>query len=120
MTKGDHIAFISERGRFKVDCSHAIFSTEELEVLEKYGYWFQALINGELTPISKEQKDFIDIFKNNKTPITPEQVAWFKYKGRISLEENNPDKLKLDYTSDSEDPFFSRDDWKKMRNWNNR
>lgn len=118
MTKLDHIEFIQKCGKFHIDCSRAIFDIEKIETLEKYGHWFQALLSGDLKPISDEQKDFLDIFKNNKNPITPEQIAWFKYTGRKRLEENNPEKFELDYTSDSEDPFFNRDDWKEIRKWN--
>ncbi|MCR9171579.1 MAG: DUF413 domain-containing protein [bacterium] len=120
MTKNDHLEFINSKGRFHVDCNHSIFSNEELETLEKFGYWFEALINGDLDPISEQQEYFIDVFRNNKKPETPEQFAWFKYKGRKALEEKQPDKFKLDYSHDSEDPFFKRDDWKKMRRWVNR
>ena len=66
MTKEDHIAYIALNGKFNVDCSHSIFDIDEIAFLEEYGHWSQALINGHLEPITEEQKDFIDIFKNNK------------------------------------------------------
>lgn len=120
MTTADHIAFIEKKGKFIIDCGTKIFSLEEIEYLEKYGHWSKALIDGELLPITEGQKDFIDKFKNNKKPITPEQVAWWKYRGRKRLEEKNPEKFNFDYTSDAEDPFFNRADWNKMRKWVNR
>lgn len=114
-----HHQYIRQKGPFRIECSRAIFSNEEIELLEKYGHWFAALIDGILEPFTDEQKAFIDVFKNNEKPFTPEQVAWFKYIKRLELEHKHPEKFKLDYTSDTEDPFFSRSDWKTMRSWRN-
>lgn len=41
-----HQNLIKSKGDFAVDCSHAIFSEEELETLRKYGHWFMALTRG--------------------------------------------------------------------------
>ena len=120
LTKEQHIAFILSSGKFKIKCSHAIFSIEEIKCIEKYGYWFSALIEGKLTPITREQELFIKVFRENEKPITPEQVAWFKYVKRCELEAQHPEKFGLNYSANSDDPFFGRDDWKKMRKWVNR
>jgi uncharacterized protein YifE (UPF0438 family) len=85
-----HLTYIHQKGSFQINCSRAIFSNEEIALIEKYGHWFEALINGTLTPISQEQKDFINIFQHNERPITPEQIAWFKYIKRLELEQKNP------------------------------
>ena len=89
-------------------------------MIETYGHWFKALIEGALEPITEEQKLFIKVFQDNETPITPEQVAWYKYTKRYELEEKHPEKFGLKYSADIEDPFFNRSDWKKMRKWVNR
>ncbi len=115
----NHLTYIHQKGPFQINCSRAIFSNEEIELIEKYGHWFEALVSGILSPITEEQKAFIQVFKNHEKPFTPEQVAWFKYIKRLELEQNNPEKFNLNYTSDAEDPFFSRSDWKTMRAWRN-
>ncbi len=54
-TEEQHLKLIRDRGDFSVDCSHSIFSTEELELLKCFGHWFAALESGELKPITELQ-----------------------------------------------------------------
>lgn len=107
-TKREHLNLIQSRGRFKVDCSHAIFSNDEILLLEKYGHWFMALENGELDPLTDLQKEFVLVSRGGKQPISFEECAWFKYKGRKRLEKENPDRLKAKYTP-TDDSFYNRD-----------
>ena len=53
--------------KFTIKCRN-IFSKEEEEILLKYGAWMQALVEGEIYPITSEQEDFIRVFKENKKP----------------------------------------------------
>lgn len=106
-----HKDYIKSKGEFVVNCSHKIFDREEIELLQKYGHWFEALINGSLKPISKEQEDFLLQVKERKQK-TKYSKAWIKYKGRIKLEKENPAALNIDYTY-VHDPFYSREDYYK-------
>lgn len=110
--KEQHINYIKSKGKFIVNCSHKIFDSEEIKLLEKYGYWFDALINGILKPITKEQKDFI-LQINELKQETKHSKAWVKYTERIKLEKENPAAFNIDYTY-VEDPFFSREDYYKI------
>ena len=46
-TKQEHLDLIASKGRFVIYCSITVFATEEIELLEKYGHWFNALTSGE-------------------------------------------------------------------------
>jgi uncharacterized protein len=107
-TKQEHLQYIKEKGKFIVDCSHAIFSTESIEILEKYGHWFMALTTGELEPISELQKEFILVATGQKLPVSVEENAWFKYLARKTIEARLGDKLQIQYHMEG-DTFYSRD-----------
>ncbi|EAZ83056.1 DUF413 domain-containing protein [Algoriphagus machipongonensis] len=109
-----HQNLIKRKGTFIVDCSHAIFSEEELDTLKKYGHWFMALTSGELNPISELQGEFIKVAKREKNPTSPFEWAWFKYLGRKRIEEEHGDRLKIQYTP-KEDSFYSREMAKQQK-----
>jgi uncharacterized protein YifE (UPF0438 family) len=111
--KKEHFIYIKQKGEFNIRCSNAIFSNLEITLLRKYGYWFSALINGDLEPITKIQEEFILTFKESKTPVTFHEKTWFKYVGRLKLEKENPEKFKLNYSLKGDD-FFSREDYYKI------
>ena len=68
-------------GPFSIDCSLQIFSMEEIEVLKKWGYWFTALVSGELEPFTKAQERFVKVINGEEEPFTCEENAWFRYLG---------------------------------------
>ena len=111
--KKEHFKYIELKGEFNIRCSNAIFSNLEIILLKKYGYWFSALINDNLEPITKIQEEFILKFKEVKIPVTFQEKAWFKYIGRLKLEKESPEKFKLNYSL-QEDDFFSREDYYKI------
>lgn len=104
-------------GLFNVDCSHEIFSKEELQILEKWGFWFSALVSGDLKPFTEAQERFIKVMKGEDKAVTPEEIAWFKYLGRKAVERKYGDRLNVRY-EDEDDKFYSRSDKKKMRRIN--
>ena len=77
-----------------MDCSLAIFNTEEREILEKYGHWFKALISGELEPYTEKQRLFMKWQRRKTTRLPPppprvEEKTWFKYTKRKEIEEKH-------------------------------
>ena len=110
--KEQHLQLIKERGRFFVDCSHAIFSMEELKLLEKYGHWFKALQTGEIKPFTNLQKQFVKVANGDEQPFSMEETAWFKYTGRKRLEKEDPGRFRVFYEPEKE--FFSNEDYYKM------
>ncbi len=106
--KSTHLAYIEEKGKFVVDCSHAIFSTEEIETLEKFGHWFDALASGVLEPFTELQERFILVAKSELPPFSPEEKAWYRYLGRKKIEKKHGDSLNIRYHL-SDNSFYSRD-----------
>ncbi|ADR22668.1 hypothetical protein MATR_34860 [Marivirga tractuosa] len=113
-TKDSHLKLITQKGRFKMDCSLAIFSNEERAILEKYGHWFKALISGELEPYTEKQKLFIEAAKNERHPISIEEKTWFKYTKRKEIEEKHGHVLSSRPELKT-DPFYSREGAKHLR-----
>jgi len=113
-TKQEHLDWIKAKGSFTVDCSHAIFTLEEIEILEKWGHWFRALTDGTLVTLNETQSAFVDVAQGRRDPFSPEEKAWFKYINRKRLEQEKGDQLKTRHQLD-DDPFYSRADAKKLR-----
>ena len=114
LTKHNHLQFIKKHGKFQVDCSHAIFSTDEIDILEKYGHWFKALTIGTLEPITELQKEFVLVAKRKRSPFSLEETVWNKYLHRKELEADPENKLKLIYQYE-EDTFYNRNMVRKQR-----
>lgn len=111
--KEEHLRYLKTKGEFIVDCSHAIFSLEEIEILQKYGHWFRALTEGTLEPFTELQRRFISVMKHDEDPFSVEEKAWFKYLGRKKLEIEKPESFQINYMFE-EDMFFSREDYYKL------
>jgi len=108
LNKQEHLKLIKEKGRFVVDCSHDIFSNEQIEILEKYGHWFMALTTGELEPITDLQRDFVLVATHKEEAFSLEEIAWFRYLGRKAVEAKHGDRLKQHYQSE-DDTFYNRE-----------
>jgi uncharacterized protein YifE (UPF0438 family) len=112
-SKGEHLEYLGHRGLFDINCSTAIFSPEEIQILEKWGHWFTALVAGDLKPFTEDQERFIRVMKREIKPETPHEFAFFKYLGRKAVEKKYGDSLSLKYEAEH-DTFYSREDKKKM------
>lgn len=112
--KEEHLRILAQQAKFEVKCSHAIFSVEELEALEQYGHWLQALASGALPPISPAQQRFVEVAQGQRMPVSLHEKAWFKYLGRTKLEAEKGEALKIEYHL-LEDSFYSRDMAKQLR-----
>jgi len=115
-TRQEHIDYIKSKGRFSVDGFEGILSPDEREALEHYGYWFQALADGILEPITEMQKRFIAVAHKEEDPFSIEEKAWFKYQGRKNLKKTSPEKFIIEYKPE-EDSFFSREDYYKLHSY---
>jgi len=109
-----HTDYIQQKGPFVVDCNRAIFTEEELEILEKWGHWFRALTDGELTPVTRRQELFVEGARGKREPVSVEEQAWFKYLGRKRVEQKMGDRLKVNYEY-QDDGFYTRADAKQLR-----
>ncbi|WP_370477197.1 DUF413 domain-containing protein [Tamlana flava] len=112
-SKSVHLDYIKAKGAFSVDCSFQIFSKEEIDVLQKYGHWFNGLVNGDLKPLTEAQKRFVEVVQEGLTPSNLFEKAWVKYLGRKRLEDENPELFKLSYQY-KEEGFHTREDYYKL------
>jgi hypothetical protein len=64
--KQKHLFYIQNRQPFKLKCKTVTFSNDQIEILEKYGHWFQALTEGEIEPITELQHEFIKVAKKRE------------------------------------------------------
>ncbi|MGD1845073.1 MAG: DUF413 domain-containing protein [Salibacteraceae bacterium] len=113
-TEADHKALLRSKGPFKIDCNTIIFSDTELALLKRYGHWFEALSNGQLTPITEQQTRFVQVAQGELPPFSLEEGAWFKYLGRKRIEKEKGAVLYQTPRLD-EDPFYSREGAKHLR-----
>ena len=113
-TRQDHLKFIKEKGKFAVDCNHGSFSTEEIEMLETYGHWFNALTSGELEPCTDSQRRFVLVAAGNEEPFSLEEVAWWKYLDQTAYEARRRDGVIIQYHIQN-DTFYNRDMAKKLK-----
>jgi uncharacterized protein YifE (UPF0438 family) len=112
--KNKHYEYIKAKVKFTVTCNHAIFSNEEIELLEKYGHWFKALTDGMLLPFNAEQEQFVAVAQMRRVPETLYEKIWFKYIKRKEIESK---KGAILYTTPipEDDKFYSRDMVKKLK-----
>lgn len=108
-----HRQLLNESGTFMVKCSHAIFSSEELQALQQHGHWLEALSSGHLPPLNEAHIRFIEVAHGKRMPVSLHEKAWFKYLGRTRLEAEKGDALKIEYHV-LEDSFYSRNMVKQL------
>lgn len=112
--KKNHFDYIEGKGKFTVTCNHVIFSPEEIELLEKYGHWFEALASGTLLPFNIDQEQFIEVARMNRRPETNYEKVWFKYVKRKEIEAKAGSVLYKTPVIGS-DTFYNRDMAKNLR-----
>lgn len=110
-----HQEYLKAKGQFTIACNPVIFSHEEIALLEKYGYWFEALAEGGLLPFSAEQKQFVEVAQMRKKPETLYEKLWFRYIKRKEIELKKGATL---YTPPvlEDDTFYNREMAKALRN----
>ena len=113
--KKTHLDFIESKGLFNIDCNRAIFSADEIEMLEKWGHWFSALTAGDLEPLNEDQDHFVRVSRMETQPVTDFEFAWFKYTNRKRIEAKDPDRFENKDFKPKVDPFYSREQAKIMK-----
>ncbi len=66
------------KNNFKVDLKF-LFEETELKLLEKHGFWYKALHDGTITPITADQIYFTKTNLSDKPPINQHQEIWKKH-----------------------------------------
>lgn len=110
------MVYLKKMGPYKIDPkikNLPAFSDEMIKILEKYGHWFEALVEGKLEPYTEKQRMFVDAVKNN-SPFSIEEQAWVLFQKRKNLEKGLKEALNR-RPSIAVDTFYSREDVKEVR-----
>jgi uncharacterized protein YifE (UPF0438 family) len=81
----DHLMYLQRRP-FVFGCSTEVFPSEEIAALAEYGNWLQALAEGKIQPVTREQKHFLRVDREEMEPTTLHERAWMRLKGRREFE----------------------------------
>jgi len=98
-----HKNYIKAKGLFPFDGSSDYFKDEEIQLIKKFGYWFEGLCSGELPVINYEQKKFKQLYNKiyaviNEYPpsstiwwkkLTKNQKVWIRYVRFLETEKQN-------------------------------
>ena len=60
------------------------FSINESKLLQGYGSWFAALVDGKITPGNDEEQAYLESALGHREPATSQEKAWLKYQARIN------------------------------------
>jgi uncharacterized protein YifE (UPF0438 family) len=103
---------------YPLKCSLKLFKPEEIKFLRRYGHWIEALANGKIAPITDQEQRLVEVHKGSIEPKNKNEKLWRRLIER-RLWEVEAKKLLHYKLVDKSEEFFSRSDWKKMRNWGN-
>lgn len=115
MTENEkHKAYVKSKGAFIIDCDIDAFNSEEIKILKKWGYWFEALCTEKLKPFNMMQEHFIRVVKREIEPFSLEEKAWCKYLAQKEEEIKPGDprnKINLSHVN----PFYTDEMYKKQK-----
>lgn len=97
---------------FVIRCSRAIFSEEEIHLLERYGKAFERLSDGSQTPTTEAQRRFVEVAVGRAEPVSIYERTWVKYLARLEWEREPSNRMAMATRRQFPD---DRDDWKQMR-----
>jgi uncharacterized protein YifE (UPF0438 family) len=101
---------------FALRTSREIFTSEELQILERYGSAFERLTTGELVPTTPAQMRFINVCDGEINPETEYEKVWWKYLERLEWESNPSNRQAMGPLRKADEGFGgSRDAIKAMR-----
>lgn len=76
-----HKEYIKTKGIYPFNASAEYFKDEEIQLIKKFGYWFEGLCSGELPVINYEQKKFKHLYSKIYAVIkeySPKTTTWWK------------------------------------------
>ena len=85
----EHIAELAKRNYpLCVDGTH-VFSKDDITLLERYGYWLEALMDGRIQAITADQERFISVTREEHEAKSTYEVVWMRLMGRRDFESSN-------------------------------
>ncbi|MBL7981940.1 MAG: DUF413 domain-containing protein [Flavobacteriales bacterium] len=108
-----HIVLARKRD-FPFECDPRLFSEEQYLLIRRWGYWYQGLSSGDLTPFTNEQIAFVAAVHGDRPPNENHAAAWWRYLKRKEIEEKHGDAMHSSHQVDS-DTFYDREMAKQVR-----
>lgn len=71
---------------YHIQCHTEVFTPEEVEILQQYGAWFEALMLGKIKPETSGQEHFLQMCRGETGPINDYERVWRKYLDRRAWE----------------------------------
>jgi uncharacterized protein YifE (UPF0438 family) len=84
----DHLTYLKRRP-FAFHCSTEVFPAEEVEALDEYGNWLEALASSAIRPVTKSQEHFLAVDRGEAKPTTVCERAWVRLKARREFEQED-------------------------------
>jgi len=122
--KETHLEYLEKAGNFSVGSDSDLYNRDELNLITRWGNWYQALTNGKLEPYTEEQKRFAqickeainlsteDIIANIRKEKSPHLKVWLKHLFRIKYKEEHPESQR---THTLDDPsFYTSEDVRRI------
>ena len=109
------LAYLETKGKFTIPYQYDTFPENVIELLKKYGHLYQALSNGTLSPINKEQEQFIEVAHMRRAPQTDHELAWLYCVKRKKWEAEHGSASHATSLS-MDDTFHNRDMAKNDKN----
>ena len=85
------------------------FTRQQSELLENHGEAYQELHNGERAPVNDEERDFVAVCREQKSPESQPEVAWMRYYKKS--QEQHLRAFAGSYIRTQHDNYSSEDDW---------
>jgi len=71
----EHQVYLSKQD-YPLRCSTEVFENDELNLLNRYGFWIEALVDGVILPITDEEKRLLDVHAGKLEPMSLQECAW--------------------------------------------
>lgn len=107
----DHRPFLEQRP-FRLDCAPGIFPPDELHALLERGTWMEALASGAISPTTPEQERFLKVDREEAEPVSLDERAWVRLKGRREYEREQRAAPPPDAPED-----YGMIEWDKEKCW---
>ena len=91
-TRADHLAIARKRD-FPFRCSPQLFTDRQIDLVIRWGFWYEALTDGTLEPITAAQEVFIQAVLGPDVPEEAHAQAWWRYLRRLAIEIKYADSM---------------------------
>src|SRR5262245_32244935 len=72
-----HKRVLAQKG-YPLQCKESVFTEQERVLLDKYGYWLEALASGAIPAYTPAQQRFVQVHNEEVAAVTEYELAWEK------------------------------------------